>query len=358
MNKKISVIMPFVNEWPQIAFTIRAVREELEGFCDYEIIAIDNYCKEVEEQGQVPDRAHDGYVLNKKRIPMYGETIHPEAQYSQGHIKAQAYQHDWLKYYSYDSKLSHWNAKNYGVSKSTGEILLFLDAHVMPSYHSLVYAACYYNAMMGHKEFQNDTLHLPLSYHILENKRLAYKLVYQPRLGNVHYSFTSFLEKDGEEPGISECLGPDNLKEYITELPCMSTCGMFMSRKLYDKLGGWPEVMGIYGGGENFINFSLAIIGGRKFISNYGTLHHHGDRRNYHYNWADYHTNRMAATHCFGGMEWVNKYRTALGNPGNKGVNMMLERAVMGTHDHRRNLKENQVLGIEEWASKWGEKNG
>jgi hypothetical protein len=47
-SEKLSVIVPFVNEWPQLVFTLGSIAEELRDRVNFEIIAIDNWCKEAE----------------------------------------------------------------------------------------------------------------------------------------------------------------------------------------------------------------------------------------------------------------------------------------------------------------------
>jgi glycosyltransferase involved in cell wall biosynthesis len=49
---ELSVIIPFCNEYPQILFTIQSIAQELRDRVDFEIIAVNNYCDEVEKQGR------------------------------------------------------------------------------------------------------------------------------------------------------------------------------------------------------------------------------------------------------------------------------------------------------------------
>ena len=342
MEPIISVIMPYVNEWPQIVFTIRAVHEALIPY-SHEIIVVDNYCKEVANQGSLPDRGHTRYIKkgnkNDCRFAFTEEeadALNNDKNYdlASGHLEAIAKTTQWLVYEKYSEKLSHWNAKNKGVQRSVGEVLLFLDAHVSPSRGSLEKAVREFADICGDTEF--DTLHMPLSYHILESKRLIYKPIYDFGKGIAHYSFTSMPVKE----------------ETCFEVSCMSTCGMFMTRKLFDRLGGWPKGMGIYGGGENFINYVLSIIGSKKWISNYGCLHHHGDKRKYSFNWNDYHTNRMIATYLYGDYDWAEKYQKALGD--NDITRKMLSKAVLEASPYKENIDNQRVFKLDEWFTSWG----
>lgn len=105
---ELSVIVPFVGEYPQVAFTAQSVLNELRGKVDFELIMIDNWCKEVEAQNRVQDKGSN-YM---KSIAL----INPE-----------------MKVLSYDKKLSHWQSKNLGVANSTGKFLWFCDAHCVVS---------------------------------------------------------------------------------------------------------------------------------------------------------------------------------------------------------------------------------
>jgi glycosyltransferase involved in cell wall biosynthesis len=331
INSKVSVIVPFVNEWPQLAFTLRSIAENFTDWVDFEIVAVDNYCHEVHQQGKPPDRGHDRWVSKGSKESLYTEHKSGESQFTEGHIKAMVSQNTWLKYVKYDTKLSHWNAKNEGVKVSDGSILLFLDAHVVPSYNILPRSALAFQTMIDEGQ-QFDTLHLPLTYHVLENRRLSYKLIFDSKSGVAHYTFTRFDKSN---------------QFFIEEVPCMSTCGMFMSRALFDRLGGWPSGLGIYGGGENYINFVLSILGSKKYIYPHGALHHHGDSRGYSFNWEDYHRNRMIATYCFGGEEWLERYQRSLGN--NMVTRKMRDQALLSCKKRRERLKGIQVMGIDEW---------
>ncbi|MBE3138204.1 MAG: glycosyltransferase, partial [Actinobacteria bacterium] len=266
-QEKLSVIIPFAQEYPQVAFTVQAVYCELRDRCDFEIIVIDNYCAELQDQ------------FNKKR----------EKKDSGGEYLsklADSYR-PWLKYTVYDKKLSHWQAKNAGVKISDGEFLWFCDAHCVPSQGSVIDMFNYYRSSK-----LQGSLHLPISY-MLERPglELIYKLVTDTEQGIVHYSFSRY--KQSETP---------------YDVPCMSTCGMMLSRDIYDKLGGWPEELGIYGGGENFLNFTMAILGLSINIFPVKPLFHYAAPRGYSWNYNDYHRNRCIATYMFGGENWAHRY--------------------------------------------------
>lgn len=305
---ELSVIIPYCNEFPQNVFTIQDIAQELQGI-DFEIIAVNNFCQEAADQDRKPDPG--GEVID-------GSTrVNP-----------------WLKSLHYEDKLSHWQAKNMGVKNSTGKFLWFVDAHCViargAGMKMFQYYRNNYNAI-------NGTIHLPLTYKILDSRRLIYKLVTDVDHGVVDYRFT-YLNKDD---------GP-------FEVPCMSTCGMMMTRDLYDDLGGWPVELGIYGGGENFINFTLAVIGKSKNIFPDGCLFHHGAPRGYHWNYNDYHRNRCIAHYIFGGDALAERY--IMNCKGDKAVLRSILESVLNANtcqEHRSHIVTRQVISIEDWVNKW-----
>lgn len=302
---ELSVIIPFCNEYPQNMFTIQSIAQELRGRVDFEIIAVNNYCDEVKAQGRDEDKGFEA-------------------------IKACQRGNPWLKVLSYKDKLSHWQAKNMGVQVSSAPVLWFCDAHCIVSRDALFNMFSWYR---DNHEALGGTLHLPLTYKILEYHTLIYKLAANLDHGDVHYSFTPFRPSDAPY-----------------RVPCMSTCGMMMSRALYDEVGGWPIELGIYGGGENFMNFTLAVLGKTVNIFPAGPLFHHGEKRGYHWNGDDYTRNRTIATYIFGGRDLATRFIEH--RKGSKEVLRSILDDVLDKARLRRGIiKSMQKISIEDWIS-------
>lgn len=336
MAHKLSIIVPFCNEYPQLLFTIQSLLQECAGEIDFEILAVDNFCVQVDEQRkkQLSTIAkeidlpldHVQKVLDKWELPFSpdkgGDAIKASERLNKG-----------LRYIQYNDKLSHWQSKNYAASKATGDVFLFVDSHVVPSRGSVVNMFRYYCDNLAALD---GSLHLPLTYKILESHKLIYKLVYKPDTGEVHYTFTTFRPSDAPY-----------------EVPCMSNCGMMLSRELYDLMGGWPTALGIYGGGENFSNFTLSVLGKKKWIWPQGTLFHHGEKRGYHYVYDDYVRNKMIATYCFGGEELLNTFAAhAKGTP--SVLQKLKQDVITLCNGHRMLIQSRQQVNIHEWAKRWG----
>ena len=306
---ELTVIVPFVNEYPQVAFTLRSIMADLDDRVDYEVVAVDNYCEQVKSQGREEDKGGK-------------------------HVQGFARVHPRLRYINYKDKLSHWNAKRVAVEASTSPFLLFIDAHCVPDRDALYHHFTYYR---DHHQEMHGTQHLPLTYHILENRKLIYSLQVRRQQGHVHYTFSSY-----REPG-----------EEVYEVPCMSTCGMIMSREIWDAMRGLPPELGIYGGGENYINYVLAVLGYKKWIKTGGALHHHGEKRGYSYEHGDYLKNRALALYCAGGMEYLKRFMAI--QRGNRLVLQRIRDEVLVEQAERRAyIEDNTVISLDDWLDKWG----
>lgn len=313
----LSIIVPFVQEFPQVAFTLRSIATSLEGRLDFEIWAVDNWCAEVAEQGRSPDDGHD-------HLDKDGNLV-------DGAIKSWARHRPWLQYLAYDEQLSHWQCKRRACEAARADTLLFLDSHVVPSRDAIVRQ---FEAYQGLRDV--GTLHLPLTYHILESHRLIYKLVDDRATGNIAYSFTGYR---------------DEAAPY--EVPCMSTCGMMMSREIYDRLGGWPEALtGSYGGGEHWVNFTCAVLGIKKLIMPGVTLHHHGAKRGYGWRWGTYQRNRGVANYIFGGEKYLRLYIDHKYRGKRDLAEAVIQDVMAACAAHRDHVVRNQAEDIDEWCDR------
>ena len=322
--RKLSIIIPFCNEHPQVVFSVQSVLSEIRSLKDQaELIVVDNFCDEVEKQKTGEEFCPCCMSTFKKfRTRDEGGTF----------LEKQAKRLPQLTYLQYSKKLSHWNAKNAGVAASTGDVLLFLDAHVVPSAGSIKEMFEYYTT---HYEELNGTLHLPLAYLLAApGTELIYDLLANPAKGYYHYVFAPYQRLN---------------KPY--KVATMSTCGMMMSRELFALMGGWPEELGIYGGGENYTNFTLGILGKDKSIMTTDPLFHYSSPRGYEYNYDDFIRNRTIAVHMFSGEEAAHKFIHNC--RGSKGIlEKIYQDAISKTRKHREYIQTKQQMDISEWLIK------
>jgi glycosyltransferase involved in cell wall biosynthesis len=303
----ITVVIPYIREWPQVVFTIRSVAEALKEI-DFEIIAVDN--------------------LQKKA----------EADRGTANVSGMANKHGWLRYFHENGRLSHWQCKNLAMREAKGDIFLFVDAHCIAPYNDLAGACKYYEKNW---EELNGSLHMPLTYHILEAKQLIYKAVFDLPRSDYAYTFHTLDHK--------EFLG-----KRVLEVPTMSTCGMMIHKTFMERIGFWPTELGIYGGGEHFLNYTMAVMGFKKYIYRTDScLYHHGDKRGYSWNHHDYQRNRAIATYMFGGekilLEWLNK--SAKLRPREK--DFMFADLLKKCIDQREKIRNAQTMTVEEFAASW-----
>lgn len=333
----LSIIVAFCGEYPQSLFTLQSLNQNLiDSNVKYEIIAANNYCQQVKDQCYMAMANQFQKIKNStfstSLMADCQKSIKPMFEDKSGEaIKASEKLNHWLKYIEHDGWLSHWEAKRLAVEQSQGKYLLFVDAHTIPSHNAIPNLL---QCFIANDLDKQGTIHLPLTYKILESHKLIYKLKVENKYF-YSYSFTGFR--------------PEN-DPY--EVPCMSTCGMMISRKLYDQIGGWPKGMSSYGGGENFLNYTLSVIGKKKFIYPFATLYHHGETRDYHWDYSGFIRNRMIAHYLFGGQKLLDLFTSIT-----KGKPNILEKiknsVIPEQYEQRQLIKKQQIIEIDQWANDW-----
>ncbi len=301
---KLSVIIPYCNEYPQIVFTVQNVINELEGI-DAEIITISN-------KGNISHTLKDGTV-----IPDYGFWKLQNSSYVRTGI---------LKNIKYDDKQGHWGAKNAGIKIAKGKRLLFLDSHCILKKNSIL-------EMM--KTPCPGTLHMQISY-MLDTKRL----IYSARPEQMHYTFC------GVPAGKTE---PYNV-------PVMSTCGMMIERKTLDHIGHWNPELGIYGGGENYMMYKVATCGFPIQIHPKAVVYHYAEKRGYSWNYDDHMRNQFIAAYCVGGEEWLKKLvdmRKERKNSNKETVDKIANGVIEKCKKDRDYIKSIQKVSLEEHFSNY-----
>jgi glycosyltransferase involved in cell wall biosynthesis len=314
----LSIIIPYFQEHPQLIFTLQSIANELTyNEIEHQIVLIDNSptpqsdCWELDSTLYIQQKKDHGMLLN-------------------------------VDVYKYADTLSHWQAKNMGIDHAYGDVLLFLDAHVV-IYPGVIkkMIECF------HQLPEHSLLHMPITYMLEDGMKdaLIYELVTDLEKGIIDYRFTKF----------------DSYQPYVVAVPCMSTCGMMVSKKtMLDKFLKWPTLLGSYSGGEQYINFVGAVLGIRKFVLNAGSLFHYAAPRSYELVYEDVYRNRAVATFLFGGKDLFNRYldnltRLKRGRISPRIINKirmeLIENAEM--QERRNFIKENTMIEIIDWTKEW-----
>ena len=316
----LSVIIPYYQEHPQLIFTLQSIANELTyNEIEHQIILIDNSRSPQNEDNENWELDSTLYVQHKKEHEMLLN----------------------VDVYKYTDTLSHWQAKNVGIEHAYGDILLFLDAHV------IIYPGVLKKMIeCFHRLPEHSLLHMPITYMLEDGKKdaLIYELITDWDRGIVDYRFTKF----------------NSDAEYV-EVPCMSTCGMMVSKQtMRNKFNNWPSLLGSYSGGEQYINFVGAVLGIRKFVLNAGSLFHYAAPRSYELVYEDVYRNRAISARLYGGKELFNTYldnltRVKRGKISPRIINKirmeLLENAEM--QERRNYIKENSVIKIKDWTKEW-----
>ena len=380
VNPIVSIVIPYIQEFPQIAFTVRAVHTELRGI-PHEIVVADNLCPTgilqqwglgrgtvehfmalptADRESLYQQKIAEGGIrpLDKGHRRPKAENVPPfdrqpprlepwyagEIESAESTLESWARKHDWLTYVHYDEKLSHWNAKNAAIAASRGRLLFFVDGHVAPG------DGCMRNAVELYDEWTEENgpgcFHTPLTYHILEDHRLIYKFKPQLEKWFLGYGFTGFPK---EWNSIEEFDG----RPWPQEVPCGSLCGMLTSQALYDQMGGFPKSLGIYGGGENFWNFTRATLGAKAWVVPGNPLYHYGNKRGYHWIDGDFKKNQAIAAFMYGGQKWLegfcrkhNKY------PRDRAFfERLIPEVAQECEEQRAQIVGQQKMEIEEWIA-------
>lgn len=334
----LSIIVPFADEGSNVIFTTQALIEELDGFCKYEIILVDNM-------------SHDHLVTKSgdREYPTYSRDFFQTAK---GRISTYFFRKGIVKYFQYDAKQGHWNAKNHGLANSTGKYVFFVDAHTIMKRDSLRKMLTWLREN-DQKEFVNGPvtyrvggLHSYVNY-ILDSRSLEYK-VQRKTFG---YQFcTHQMEPYTDEKGQRQLRFPTQPYQVCV----MSTCGMMCPRAVLDDLGWWNPEFGIYGGGESYMNWKQSTCGFGHWIHPEAWCWHYADKRGYCFNHTDFVRNAMIARYVVGGEAFLEEEVTLRLSKDNPAVLRALADDVKAKCKAERDrIAPRQVIDIDSYLAWW-----
>lgn len=361
--KELSVIIPFCNECPQVVFTAQALVEELEGFCEYEIILIDNRSDdrveittgerstpEIDKNFFPEGQANRETYCKPRTFPAYSRNYFHNPPKPQ--IRTYLFRAGKLRYEQYDDKLGHWNAKNHGIKVSTGKYLFFLDAHCIMKRDSVRKMLEFLRSMDGQKV---GGVHAYINY-MLDSNSLEYTLGrMNPETGKIDPKFFGYqfcsCQKDIE---IVKGRRKPHRKKVPYKVGVMSTCGMMCPRTVIDELGGWNPEFGIYGGGESYMNWKQSTCGYPHWIHPEAWCWHYADKRGYSWNYTDKMRNGMIAAYCVGGDKWLDDQIEKFSKKGNRSIVEQVGENVRTTCKADRDfIASKQEMTFDEYIEYW-----
>lgn len=304
--KDISIIITSCNEYPSIAFTIMGLIEELEGFCDYEIIVVNN--KSEDQTKDFLDEVPEDFK-NKVRQIIWNE------------------------------RYSNIIAKNIGVQNSSGRLLFFLDAHCIMKRDSLREMINWLDSFKG-------------------------------KIGGIHsrarYMWSGLgklLEWKISVKDFNHIATPARERTKSYEIATATTCGMLCKREIFDELGLWNENFGTYFGAESYMVWKHITCGYPHYMHHKAYFWHQSwMQHKYPFPEDDRARNRMITAFCIGGEEWLDKQKEAekarFERPDLKGKGIdfeALKKEVMEKcFSDREFIKSKQIMTINEHFKKYG----
>lgn len=297
MAKKISVIIPSRNEMKNLLWTLQCVQNGLDG-TDYEMIPVLNLC----ENGDV------------EKLEKYWPSRN-------GTMKA----------IRYDDKPSCWQARNAGAAVAEGKYLLFLDSHVAFQEGAI-------RALLDFHEGWKGIAHLPLCYWLEEN-RPNYGYVWKPE------KFWGNWTRQMPDPPY--------------DVPLSGASSILIDRDVFEEIGGFHSSLGIYGGGETYLDLKVQMFGYKVRVAVGYKLFHMTEKRGYAWNKKDFQRNFMLSAYALGGYKYLDPLYDVYFEDCRKNEvweNAMVElreEAIAIAQDDRDFIEANAEFTLDEVIEKW-----
>lgn len=256
----ISFISPVYKEWPRIAFTINGIINNM--------ARVDGHY----------DTATDEYEI----IVVADGGVHPEFRrlVDSPHMRAH---HVKLIERPTDVEFrSAALARDIGVENAVGDVLWFIDGHILFTPDSVPTTL----ELLNHA----NVVHLPCSWGGINPDRCY------------HYKLT--LEKNfwGENSPYLKSSEP-------YEVSAFSHHVLIINKNDFEKVNGYNRRFHGYGGEEVYFDFKCWMMGLTVMVNTYGHLTHvHGPHRYGGTNW-DLMRNLFLGSYVLGGEEWLEKLR-------------------------------------------------
>lgn len=186
-------------------------------------------------------------------------------------------------------------ARNRGAEEASGDVLCFIDAHVLMLKESL-------GTSLKLLDEDCEVVHLPVSWGGINPDRCYhYKLTLEKNMWGVLNPYQKSME-------------PYPIAAFANHVT-------FIKPEDFRETFGWPNVMTGYGPGETCFDLSCWMLGKRVFINTMGhVIHVYGPHNYPGSNW-DFRRNMFMSAYTLGGQEWADKIlRNSLNNHPEKNI--------------------------------------
>lgn len=300
----VSVVIPARNEFPQIAFTVQSILNDLETFlepAEFEIII----CANCPSDEIYPKRALGGTV----------DYLMPRGIYWNRVLKV-----------LYDPIAGNHSTRNKGALIARGKYLFFSDGHMS-------YKRGYFQRMIRAIDETGGIAH----------GTIGWLGAYPPGV-SMGYQYTIKL---GEE--IKGTWNNYKLAEDYFYIPLQGHCCLGMRRKQFLEFDGYPKYHRCYGGGEFYLDMKWWMFGSKVVVDPQAVAYHLCAPRGYNYHHDDYVHNVFLIGFSLGMDEWVERaYLNWMrkGNP--KEVNRLYEEARKEAQEDREFIAKKRVKTFNE----------
>lgn len=203
--RDLSIIITACNEGVALPLTMAACIEEVDGNCDWEMLIVDNLSN-----------------LNTDHIRAVADCREKPPDMA-----------DRIRYLRYEARQSHWAAKNYGIELAMGRNLYFIDAHAIPGRGSIGYQMACVNGYCA-MPAALAAVHAAIRW-IGDNGWRPKDWTMDPKTWK-----TAFVDSPPRERPEAVAMA--------------GICGMLCRRELFTKYGYFPDTLGVYGGGEQWLS--------------------------------------------------------------------------------------------------------
>ncbi len=239
----VSVVIPFCNESQNALWTVQGFVNQFMGYCPFEIILVSNKS----------DPEHIEKFSRWTKLP-------------------------WFNLVEYNNTQSGWQARNLGASLAKGKYILFADAHIYPKDGA-------FQGLVESHEGWKGIAHCPLCY-FYDPTRPNYGYVWQP------YKFWGRWTR----------LVP---RSETGDVPLSGASTLLIDRDVFEEVHGFHPALGIYGGGETYLDLKVQMFGYKVRMAVDHHIYHLTETRGYRWNNENFRFNKMLAAFTIGGEKYL-----------------------------------------------------